>query len=312
MNPQQIAVLVVAGALGLLVLLLLVYGRPRLSDQEPPPANFSRGDPDGVLEGARLRKMQTWGMASAVFIAGFLAIYMVYEPFRQPAKARAMLNTSVERGKHHFGPDGEANCASCHGPQGQGGFAATNTTWPAPPLDNVLQRYSLSQVKQIVKQGRPGTPMPTWGLEFGGPLNDQKIDDILNYLQTFQLPAEKSFELAEDMTDGAQVFAQKCAVCHGRDARGQAMGRPLPTFYAPDLTTEFYRLGLDVLKQTQKDFDARRTTQQAILTAGEQAARNTIDNGRANTPMPPWKARIGPKQVDAVVAYLKSIQRQPS
>src|SRR5207244_2225070 len=116
-----------------------------------------------------------------------------------------------------------------------------------------------------------GTPMPTWAISFGGPLNDEKIDDILNYVESFQLPAEKAFELPDTLTDGSQVFAQKCAVCHGRDARGQAMGKPLPTFYAPDLTTEFYRLGINVLSQRVKGFDPKKAALSDILVAGEEA-----------------------------------------
>jgi mono/diheme cytochrome c family protein len=309
MKPQQLAVLVVAATLGVLLLLLLLYGRPRRAEQEPLPANFHRGDPDQILEGPRLQRMQIWGVATSIFIAGLLAVLFVAEPFRESSKAKAMLNQSVERGAFIFSPDGDAKCSQCHGPKGEGGFAATDISWPAPPLNNELLRYSVTDVRRIIKGGRPGTPMPAWGLEFGGPLNDQKIDDVINYLQSIQVPADRKFELPDDLTDGRQVFTQKCAVCHGPEGRGQALGKPLPTFFAPDLTTEFYRLGVEVLRKSRPDFDPRRASAGEILAAGEQASRNTIINGRTNTPMPGWKERIGPKQIDAVVAYLKSIQR---
>jgi mono/diheme cytochrome c family protein len=132
---------------------------------------------------------------------------------------------------------------------------------------------------------------------------------------------------------GTQVFAQKCAVCHGKDAHGQGLGQPLPTFYAPDLTTEFYRLGFKVTKQqitldltnallakhaavtTPTDAQIAAALQAVpaaeIMKAGEAAARNTIMNGRQNTPMPAWKDRIMPQHIDAVIAYLASIQRTP-
>jgi mono/diheme cytochrome c family protein len=180
--------------------------------------------------------------------------------------------------------------------------------------------------------GRPGTPMPTWGIDFGGPLNDQKIEDVLNFLQSIQ--KKNKYELPASVKSGAQVFQMKCAVCHGKDAHGQGLGQPLPTFYAPDLTTEFYRLGLKVTKQnitldmTNKLLAAHAavttptdaqinaalaaTPPAVIMAAGEEAAKNTIQMGRMNTPMPAWKDRIMPQQIDAVVAYLKSIQRMPS
>jgi mono/diheme cytochrome c family protein len=335
-TPQQIAVIVVVATLGLLVLLLVAYGRPRRARQEPLPATFARGDPDSVLEGPRLQRVQVWGVAAAIFITGFLVVYFVIEPFREAAYAKKFLHASVTRGREQFRPDaskGEvgANCAQCHGPAGEGGFAASDPTWPAPPLNNEFARYTRDQITLIIKMGRPGTPMPTWGLDFGGPLNDQKIEDILNFIETLQ--KKDKYELPASVKSGTQVFAQKCAVCHGKDAHGQGLGQPLPTFYAPDLTTEFYRLGFKVTKQqitldltnallakhaavtTPTDAQIAAALQAVpaaeIMKAGEAAAQNTIMNGRQNTPMPAWKDRIMPQHIDAVLAYLKSIQRTP-
>jgi mono/diheme cytochrome c family protein len=174
--------------------------------------------------------------------------------------------------------------------------------------------------------------MPSWGIEFGGPLNDQKIEDVVNFVETFQLVGEKHWELPKTVTKGSDVFSKKCAVCHGDNAKGQALGQPLPTFFAPDLTTEFYRLGLKVAKvNVATDLKNKLAAQHAdntdptaaqvqaaldkltvgdILKAGEEAARNTIMRGRQNTPMPAWANRLRPEHIDAVVAYLKSIQTQ--
>ena len=38
-------------------------------------------------------------------------------------------------------------------------------TWQAPPLDVALLRYPEQQVTEIITYGRPGTPMPAWGVE---------------------------------------------------------------------------------------------------------------------------------------------------
>jgi mono/diheme cytochrome c family protein len=45
------------------------------------------------------------------------------------------------------------------------------------------------------------------------------------------------------------------------------------------------------------------------MKAGEEAALNTIMRGRQNTPMPAWQNRLRPEHIDAVLAFLKSIQR---
>jgi mono/diheme cytochrome c family protein len=339
LNPQQIAVLVVAVTLGLLVVLLVLYGRPRRTRQEPLPPNFSRGDPDSVLEGPRLSRVQVWGVASSIFITGFLTVYFVAEPFREASYAVKFLDASIGRGEHEFRPntaEGQtgANCAQCHGPEGQGGFAATDPSWPAPPLNNVFARYSRDEIKRIVEMGRPGTPMPSWAIEFGGPLNDQKIEDVVNFVESFQLPAEQRWELPEDIATGDEVFSRKCAVCHGPNAEGQGMGQPLPTFFAPDLTTEFYRLGLKVKKEeVTRDIRNRLLAEHAertdptpeevqaaldaeppdeILKSGREAALNTILRGRPNTPMPAWQNRLRPEHIEAVVSYLASIQEAPA
>src|SRR5688500_4816605 len=251
MTPQRIAVLVVAATLGLLVVLLLMYGRPRRARQEALPTNFARGDPDSVLEGIRLHRVLNWMFASSVLITGFLVVYFVIEPFREASYGEKFHDQSVDRGHVEFAPNAAegqqgANCAQCHGPNGEGGFAATDPNWPAPPLNNVFARFTRNEIMHIIRQGRPGTPMPSWGLEFGGPLNEQKIEDITNFVESIQVEDDKHWELAADIKGGREVFEAKCAVCHGDDATGQAMGQPLPTFFAPDLTTEFYRLGLKV------------------------------------------------------------------
>lgn len=335
MRPQQIAILVVALTMGLLLVLLLLYGRPRRSKQEGLPTNFSRGDPDSVLEGARLQKVMVWGVASAIFITGFLTVYFVIEPFRQAAYGKKFLGASITRGEHEFRPntaEGQtgANCAQCHGPNGEGGFAATDPSWPAPPLNNVFARFTRDEILRIVRMGRTGTPMPSWGIEFGGPLNEQKIEDIVNFVETIQVEEDKHWELDAKITSGREIFQQKCAVCHGDNAKGQAMGQPLPTFFAPDLTTEFYRLGLKVKRvdiatelrnaalarhadnpdptdeQVQSRLDALSDAE--IMKAGEEAARNTILKGRPNTPMPAWESRIREEQIEAIIDYLRSLQ----
>jgi len=335
LRPQQIAVLVVAATLGLLVVLLLLYGRPRRSREEPLPTNFSRGDPDSILEGPRLARMQVWGVASTIMIAGFLTVYFVVEPFRESSYGKKFLSASVTRGEHEFRPEGGsgANCAQCHGPGGEGGFAATDPNWPAPPLNNIFARFPRADIKRIIEMGRPGTPMPSWAVEFGGPLNDQKVEDIVNFVESIQVSDDERYELPQDITSGEEVFSRKCAVCHGTNAQGQGMGQPLPTFFAPDLTTEFYRLGLKVKREEitreirnrllaehadstdpepediQRELDA--TSPDEILEAGEEAARNTIMIGRPNTPMPAWANRLRPEQIDAVVRFLASRQEVP-
>ena len=44
-------------------------------------------------------------------------------------------------------------------------------------------------MRYIIIYGRPFSPMPPWGIEGGGPLNDQQVDTLLAYLKSIQIPA---------------------------------------------------------------------------------------------------------------------------
>ena len=100
--------------------------------------------------------------------------------------------------------DGGYNCAGCHGAEGVGGqappftlndadgeFVAT-VTWRAPAINTVLLRYSEEELRQILIYGRPGTPMPAWGAEGGGPLTTQQIDELIAYLGSIQLTSDQA------------------------------------------------------------------------------------------------------------------------
>jgi mono/diheme cytochrome c family protein len=72
------------------------------------------------------------------------------------------------------------NCAACHGPMGQGGTA------PALDSKEFLSSVTDDQIHGIVAGGIPGTAMPTWLNEFGGPLTDQQIQSLVAYLRSLQ------------------------------------------------------------------------------------------------------------------------------
>ena len=47
-----------------------------------------------------------------------------------------------------------------------------------------------------------GTPMPAWGIEGGGPKNDQAISDIVAYLKSIQLsPAKAKAQVLENVAE---------------------------------------------------------------------------------------------------------------
>ncbi len=74
--------------------------------------------------------------------------------------------------------------------------------WQAPSLQLAGLRYSRAQLTNIITYGRPGTPMPAWGVASGkGVLNPQGVADLVAYVESIvttpdkaQAQAQKDFE----------------------------------------------------------------------------------------------------------------------
>ena len=130
-------------------------------------------------------------------------MYWIYEPGRQANAATDFNRKFVERGAAMFAPTGDnldaLNCSGCHGPKGVGGVVDYNLTnpdgtitpvnWKAPALNTVLLRYSRQEVTFIITYGRPFSPMPAWGVTGGGALNDQQVQNLVDYLESIQTHA---------------------------------------------------------------------------------------------------------------------------
>ncbi len=165
---------------------------------------------DEALEGPKLDR----SLLSALCLLGLLAValplYWLNEPGRQAGAEEEFNRIFAGRGEEMFAPtaDGGFNCAGCHGEEGVGGSAAYTLTdaegefvatvnWKAPALNTVLSRYSLDEVTFILTYGRPFSPMSAWGTAGGGPLNDQQISNLIEYIKSFQITADESRDEVE-------------------------------------------------------------------------------------------------------------------
>jgi mono/diheme cytochrome c family protein len=184
---------IVIVALGSLAWLgfLLSSGMGRGAGEEIPP-NFRPYFTDAELESRRLDRVLAVALTLATFLAISLPIYYLGEARRHGAFAQGFSDEAVERGRHIF--EEEFLCVNCHGPGGQGGSApfveersGIQTTWAAPSLNDVFYRYDEDEVRYWIVFGRANTPMPAWGLEGGGPMNDQQVEEVLAYLRSIQL-----------------------------------------------------------------------------------------------------------------------------
>jgi mono/diheme cytochrome c family protein len=191
------------------------------------PENLTPFLDDDGLEGPRLERALGWSLIFVMIVALALPLYFLFEPGRQDRTLADFDETAIERGEQLFAnsqmeaydPTVSLLCANCHGVDAQGGGApfvlqpeldicdneeaksnpdfpqclAVQVVWAAPALDNVLLRFDESQVYNVIAYGRPGTPMPAWGVESGkGVLNTQSINNIIAYLQSIQITSDEA------------------------------------------------------------------------------------------------------------------------
>lgn len=186
-------------------------GRPEIASEIELAPNRKPYYDDETLEGPRLTRALGTGLVLIAITAISLPLYWLNEPGRQSGAVENFEQTFINRGAALFAPtgDGGYNCAGCHGAEGvggqappytltdaDGGFVAT-VTWRAPALNTVLLRFSEEEVRQILIYGRPGSPMPAWGAEGGGPLTTQQIDELIAYLGSIQISSDESQEQVE-------------------------------------------------------------------------------------------------------------------
>ncbi|MDP9405689.1 MAG: c-type cytochrome [Actinomycetota bacterium] len=276
-------------AVAVILLLLANAARGRRALQDVPPA-LRPGYSDEELERRVIERYMGWGVVLTTFFAIFLPAYWLREPSRLTGQTNAAYVANYERGEELF----VANCAMCHGAKAEGGGAPStydpDDSWPAPNLTTIDKRYEDSPVTDIrdylattIQRGRPGTPMPAWGAEYGGPMTDQQISDITDWILANQKTEVTEADPAANMS-GEQLYQQNCVRCHGRELEG---------FIGPSLVGVFKR--------------HNEETVLGILRNGIYLA-----NGVS---MPPWQqaymyedARYTDEALERIVDYLKSQQ----
>ncbi len=188
-----------------------------------------------------------------------------------------------------LGPEGEVwanglaafadNCTTCHGVNGEGSDLA-------PALNDADTRATgADELARIIREGVPGTMMPSWD----NKLEDETIDDLVAFLQNWEVINEAGIELTppapihidpanpeEMLALGESLYANTCAACHGESGEGGS---------GPALNSL------------------------QILTRNDDAAlAHTIIYGprRPNSIMPAFGDRLTSVEVEALVQYLRS------
>ncbi|HEY5651739.1 MAG TPA: c-type cytochrome [Acidimicrobiia bacterium] len=173
----------------------------RSRGSEEVASNLAPGTTDDEMETKRLEGFQL----SAVVLSGILAVsipvYYLTETNRQEGFVEEFSETAIEHGHEWYI---EFQCGNCHGPDGGGGAATyvekrtgVTVTWEAPSINDVFYRYDREEVKYWLVYGRGNSPMPAWGLEGGGPMNDAQIEELLDFMASEEFRIEQEAVLAE-------------------------------------------------------------------------------------------------------------------
>jgi mono/diheme cytochrome c family protein len=125
------------------------------------------------------RRWMRRGVVIFILLAVAFPIYRGVEQSRRPAEMKAQLHALITSGGQLY----SLNCTSCHGTTGQGGSA------PALNSQEFLTSTTDEQMAGIIRGGVPGTEMPAWWNEYGGPLTDQQIQELVTYIRSWEKTA---------------------------------------------------------------------------------------------------------------------------
>ncbi len=167
----------------------------------PPQARTFELTPERAAQVVRQSSNARWvGFLVVVVVALFVTVYWFYElgPLgistpRLDAEADAQQVTAVERGYNMF----EANCARCHGTQGEGGVGpALNRQ------DKLFAHLNANYLRQVLNAGgryvcgNPNSVMPVWSNTANppGPLNYIQIDDLIAFIRA---PSDQTYTVRD-------------------------------------------------------------------------------------------------------------------
>lgn len=172
-------------------------------------------------------------------------------------------------------------CASCHGEFGEGGPNPTRPGDIIAPISSAeyLRTRDDFTLKAIISQGQPNFGMSPFGSTNGGPLDQDQINAIVNYIRSWEsdppveLPPEVQIETLA--LGGAEVFSDLCAQCHGEAGQG---------LIGPSLISPSFQ-------QTNTD----------------QEIFNTINEGHPATAMIGWGEVLTADQIQELVGFIRSL-----
>jgi mono/diheme cytochrome c family protein len=209
-------------------------------------------------------RLMLFGLIFSVLLIAGVTVYWVLEPERLVEAAGDLQSERVKHGRTIY----QEQCVACHGSQGEGGVgpALNNKT----VLKNTLDEVFFS----VIRSGVPNTQMPAWSVDYGGPLTDEDVRNVVAYVRAWEpnAPVIEPVVFEPSAERGALLFESTCAICHGQNGKGDK---------APAINDSTRLASLD-----------------------NTWYRDTIKNGRPAKGMPTWGTVLSPNQVDDLLALI--------
>jgi mono/diheme cytochrome c family protein/plastocyanin len=156
----------------------------------PPPVRRIEFTPERAAQVVRQSANARWvGFLAVIVIILFISLYWFYElgapggltVARQAQEIDAQQVSRVERGYNVY----QANCARCHGVDGEGGEGPTLNR-----QDKLFSHLSEAYIRNVLTVGGryvcgdPKSKMPVWSNEGNppGPLNYRQIEELVAFL----------------------------------------------------------------------------------------------------------------------------------
>ena len=203
----------------------------------------------------------------------------------------AAVDPHIAAGGHDFV---QFACAKCHGVQGQGGISPY-----VPALTNVGAQLTEAELRHIIDHGlgesaNPTRPyMPVWG----AVVSDTQVNDLVSYVRA-GLPAvptavapEVPQNQGEAVAGSALYVRYGCINCHGPNGLGGVANPLSPDTVIPPLSGPGFR----------HDFPSDKAIAD-VIRSGSVIGKAPIVS------MPHWGGIIPPDQLQALVAYLKTLK----
>jgi mono/diheme cytochrome c family protein/rhodanese-related sulfurtransferase len=169
----------------------------------------------------------------------------------------------------------ERYCALCHGDNREG-YAADDA--PSLRSHSLIASGGLGYLYSATHYGRPGTAMAAYANQFGGPLEQAEMFNLIRWLIE-ESGVDEFLSLSRDpikgdISLGAELYQRDCASCHGAEGQGvnaPALGNPM-----------------------------------FLSTASDGFIRHAIAEGRDDTPMLGFGNVLDARELDALTAFVRS------